>query len=271
MNSCVESGIAFVVVTVLEVEGSAPRGVGTRMVVTGNKTADTIGGGALEQRAVLQCRDLISGANRNASIVSEVFTLGKSLAQCCGGRVTLQFDYHPENDFSIAIFGAGHVAQALALILNQLPCRAVFIDQREYWLNQLPLKAPGNGVLRTEQLNGNAFDVVERCPDNAYYLVMTHSHELDFELLEAILSRGDSRYCGLIASRSKARRFRARLARKQFTDAELAQLTSPIGSGFKLGNEPMAVATAAAADLLHCYATTKSKLRHVPNVGMVDH
>ncbi len=91
---------------------------------------------------------------------------------------------------------------------------------------------------------------VEQCPDRAYYLVMTHDHSLDYELVEAILTRGDCRYCGLIASSSKAKSFKSRLTRKGFTKTELSQLTAPIGQSITTGNLPMEIAVAAVADIL---------------------
>jgi len=185
LNRCVEQGQAYVLVTITQVDGSAPRGVGSRMLVTPNSEADSIGGGALEHRAVQQAREVLANQAPAASIVSDTYVLGKALSQCCGGRVTLQFDYQPACAINIVVFGAGHVAQALATILHQLPCRAHFYDARQAWLDRLPLTAPGAGVLHANRLGDNPFDTVEHCSANAYYLVMTHSHELDYDLVEA--------------------------------------------------------------------------------------
>lgn len=250
LNSCLTRGQACVVVTITAVDGSAPRGVGARMVVSQGSLADTIGGGALEHQALAQARTMLDEKSPTARIASENVVLGKALSQCCGGRVTLQFDYHPACAFNVVVFGAGHVAQALASILAQLPCRATFCDARQEWLQRLPVGAGGAGMLSTRLLGSNPFEAVQQCPERACYLVMTHSHELDYELVEAILSRGDSAYCGLIASKSKAQRFRTRLARKQFTEVEIDKLTAPIGRHVQTGKLPMEVAVAAVADLL---------------------
>lgn len=74
-------------VSVLACEGSAPRGPGTRMLVSASECRGTIGGGALEYRAVEQARlalDLAPGAWR-----IQDYPLGPLLGQCCGGRVRL--------------------------------------------------------------------------------------------------------------------------------------------------------------------------------------
>lgn len=250
LHATINKGHACVLVTVSNVQGSAPRGVGSRMLVSQGNVADTIGGGVLEQQAIDHSRILLQNASSEPLIESHTLVLGSQLSQCCGGKVTLNYEYHPACVFNIVIFGAGHVAQSLAPILQQLPCRALFVDSRDEWLERLPANQTGAGYIDARVLGANPFLAVEQCPDNAYFLVMTHSHELDFELIEAILSRGDSAYCGLIASQSKAVRFRTRLARKGFTDAELAKLTAPIGEKECGGKLPMEVAIAAVSEIL---------------------
>lgn len=78
-------------VTVLATEGSAPRGAGTRMVVTAGGVRGTIGGGALELNAIAQARgalELPAGAWR-----VQDYPLGPLLGQCCGGRVRLLVEH----------------------------------------------------------------------------------------------------------------------------------------------------------------------------------
>ncbi|MEE9320894.1 MAG: XdhC family protein [Granulosicoccus sp.] len=283
------AGHACVLVTILSVEGSAPRGVGTRMVVSADSQADTIGGGALEYAAIVHAHELL-GARATAytdqsvastmqavsdeypasysraltaSITQKTFTLGKDLVQCCGGRVTLQFDLMPAVEFRIEVFGAGHIGQELVRLLTRIPCRATFHDQRDDWLQQLPL---GNSEFGSIQVNKSGINpglAVETAPVSTHYVVMTHSHELDFELVEAILARGDARYCGLVASASKAARFRSQLSRKGLTRAELSRLTAPMGAGINTGNTPMEIAIAIASDLLTCQAEAASASRAV--------
>ncbi len=237
-------------VTVSAVDGSAPRTVGSRMLVSVDDIADTIGGGALEQQAIEHSQSLLEKASSSAVVESHTTILGTDLSQCCGGRVSLNYEYHPACLFNVVVFGAGHVAQSVATLLQHLPCRAHFYDSRKKWLNKLPADSSAQGVISASLLEDNPFLNVEQSPDNAYFLVMTHSHELDFDLIEAILSRGDSVYCGLIASKSKASAFRSRLARKGFKESELAKLTSPIGVAQRTGKLPMEVAIAVVSEIL---------------------
>lgn len=78
-------------ISVLAAEGSAPRGPGTRMLVTAQGECGTIGGGALEFRAVEQARAVLDhppGAWR-----VQDYPLGPLLGQCCGGRVRLLVEH----------------------------------------------------------------------------------------------------------------------------------------------------------------------------------
>lgn len=73
-------------VTVHHVEGSAPREPGARLVLTSRGFHGTIGGGALEWRALAEAQKKLKGG-RSLTITSHA--LGPELGQCCGGRVEL--------------------------------------------------------------------------------------------------------------------------------------------------------------------------------------
>ena len=243
---------SYAIVTILKMEGSAPRDQQAKMVVTPTTTFDTIGGGNLEYQAITKSRLLLK--QDKGYIGCETFSLGRDLTQCCGGKVELLFEVFPACDFHILLFGAGHVGQALMKIIAELPCQVQWIDSRsdqfpennDYWENKTNVEMV---------VSERPFEFVESCPENAYYLIMTHSHETDFELCEAILSRSDIRYCGLIGSRSKAAKFRSRLSKKGFTDAEISRLICPMGSIDVPGKTPMEVSVSIAAELLNRHHT----------------
>jgi xanthine dehydrogenase accessory factor len=72
-------------VVIAEVHGSSPREVGAAMLVWAGGQSGTVGGGALEWRAVLRARAML--ANGGARLDREA--LGPALGQCCGGAVVL--------------------------------------------------------------------------------------------------------------------------------------------------------------------------------------
>ena len=142
------------------------------------------------------------------------------------------------------LFGAGHVGKAMANVFADLPVNLTWIDSREA---MLPAAIPPHvRVIATDA----PVDAVVDAPAGALFLVLTHSHDLDFELCRAILSRGDFAWAGLIGSATKAARFRQRLAQRGFKSTEIDRITCPIGItgiGSKL---PQAIAVAVAAQVL---------------------
>ena len=74
-------------VTILGVDGSSPREAGTRMVVTAEGQAGSIGGGTLEKVATGQARAILTHPPGSWRV--QDYPLGPLLGQCCGGRVRL--------------------------------------------------------------------------------------------------------------------------------------------------------------------------------------
>ena len=79
-------------VTVAEVRGHAPRDAGAKMVVAGDESWGTIGGGNLEETAVARSRTLLDAAEpAPETLVVSLSDKARSDhgRQCCGGEVTL--------------------------------------------------------------------------------------------------------------------------------------------------------------------------------------
>ena len=87
-------------------------------------------------------------------------------------------------------------------------------------------------------------------PAGSFYLVMTHSHAMDFDICDRILRRRDARYCGLIGSKSKRRRFEKRYRQQGMPQSLIDQLVCPIGVDGISGKKPAEIAVAAAAEIL---------------------
>jgi xanthine dehydrogenase accessory factor len=232
--------MSYIEIRVVETRGSAPREAGTRMWVGATAMRGTIGGGQLEHTALKIAREmLLSGeGSRERRIV-----LGDSLGQCCGGSVTLAFSRaermgSDEDQFDALLFGAGHVGREVARILERLPCRLTWVDSRP---EQFPAQTGARVVIEDEPIFA-----VDDAPPGAFYLVMTHSHGLDFEIVERALRRKDARYVGMIGSDTKAAKLRSRL---RLRGVDASRLVSPIGL-FKAGKHPAEVAVSAVAQLL---------------------
>ena len=251
-------GRSAIVVEVIEARGSAPRGVGTRMLVETGSAVGTIGGGHLELRALQTARALL--AANTASSRSEHFPLGPSLGQCCGGAVTLGYALlnadalarwpEPAPLFHLQLYGAGHVGRAIATLLATLDVDVDWIDEREAEFPRLTtLGAPWPAHIRQVCVDAVEAEVLA-APPGAFYLVLTHEHELDLRITEAILRRGDFGFLGLIGSKTKRARFIHRFEQRGLATATVARMTCPIGVEGIVGKQPEVLALAAVAQLL---------------------
>lgn len=237
-----DGGTPAVLVTVAAAKGSTPREAGAKMVVTADAAFGTIGGGNLEHEAMAEARALLASATATPELKSK--PLGPALAQCCGGQVSVLLEPFLPVTTRLLLFGAGHVGREVVAVLAGLPLRIDWIDSRQA---EFPAAIPPHA---TRRLTAAPRAEIEAAPPGAYYLVMTHSHDLDQELVEAILRRGDFAYCGLIGSKTKRARFEKRLLAAGIPAQMLTRLSCPIGVPGVTGKRPREIAIAVAAELL---------------------
>jgi len=133
------------------------------------------------------------------------------------------------------LFGAGHIGAALHRVLFELSFRVVWADPRA--------GMPAQHIV-------DPVSLVEGAPDNARFVIVTHSHDLDYALCAAILARETVVFCGLIGSKTKRARFVARLRKSGLTAHQINRLTCPIGLAGIGGKLPGEIAVAIAAQLL---------------------
>ncbi|HYR26547.1 MAG TPA: xanthine dehydrogenase accessory protein XdhC [Aquabacterium sp.] len=262
-----DEGRTALLVSVDAIQGSTPREVGARMLISTEAALGTIGGGHLEWQAV----DLARHALREGATASWThrFALGPTLGQCCGGVVILRFEpltpaslatwSLPPPRFHVELHGAGHVGQALIRLLADLDCTVRWIDERgEPPLpgEALPVGLPDPDMLARlpSHISWVPTEAAERevaeAPPGACHLVLTHRHDLDLRIITAVLQRGDFAYAGLIGSQTKRARFLHRLTDLGIAPATLARLTCPIGLPEIHGKEPAVLAIAVLAQLL---------------------
>ncbi len=230
-------------ITVVKCKGSTPCEVGSRMIVTANKELyGTIGGGKLEFEAIdeaLRC------LNENI-IIEKIFTLGPEFEQCCGGKVELIIE--PMNQPpELFIFGAGHIGVELCDLLRDTPFRVHLIDSRKNWFSGL--KAGNHITTHEVQLEDfKTFKDVVRWGPQCYMLVLTHDHTIDFNLI-AMALKEETRYLGLIGSKTKRVRFHNMLVNEMGIPEGMDKVVCPIGLEIG-GHTPREIAISVVAQLL---------------------
>lgn len=234
--------VPCVLITVMEAKGSTPREAGTKMVVTADAQFGTIGGGNLEFEAIGEARKLLGAALSTAAIKD--YPLGPKLAQCCGGAVSVLLESFIPTGKKLYLFGAGHVGREIVAVLSALPVDIVWVDSRA---GEFPAQLPPSC---TRVLTSAPLSEAAHIDENAYVLVMTHNHDLDYDIVRSVMQRGQYAYLGLIGSATKRARFEKRLVVDGVLPKDLARLVCPIGIGGVTGKHPREIAIAVAAQLL---------------------
>ena len=254
-----KAGQAWVIATVIGTQGSAPRESSSKMVITGNHTFDTIGGGQLEYAVCQKARAMLDGEHTGASHLLEHFPLAAKSNQCCGGAVSVLLEYFPEPATKITIFGMGHVASTLVNVLGNMQARVSWVDSRDDLAQDQETKGLPANV--TPFLYESMLDHIETMGENEIALIMTHDHALDYQLTEALLDRKDCRFIGLIGSKTKALRFKKRLASASFSQAEIDSVHSPVGLPDIEGKKPFEIAISISAQIIQLTQQNKTETK----------
>lgn len=209
---------------------------------------------ALDDPRVAEQLQAMLADNQPSALLAGAPTLADaSLQESTAARWLLDVSVPPE--LTVVLFGAGHVGRALVEVLGRLPLRVIWVDARD---EELPASLPANVEAR---ITDTPCAEVRAAPGDALFLVLTHSHALDFELTRAILDRGNFRFFGLIGSRSKRLSFERRLRERGYAETALAAMTCPIGLPGIAGKEPEIIAISVAAELLQLRGVSLSARR----------
>lgn len=246
----------FCFATITKSQGSAPRHVGAKMIVTADASFGTIGGGALERKVIEDARE----AMQRRTAISKNYPLGPLLGQCCGGEVDVFFEpvIPPKEMY---VFGAGHIAGALVPLLAGIGYNTTLIDERPERIN-LPVfecVAKKWNDLPSDVFNRIKFD------EGTHLIVITHEHKHDEEIVRFCLDK-PFKYLGCIGSRTKWEKFKARYRAQGFADQQFARVSTPIG--LDLGAEgPVEIAIAIVAELIQLYAKPEDYEKGVGHFG----
>ncbi len=231
-------GKSLVLVTVLSSQGRTPSTPGKKMIIpVGRPPEGTIGGGALERRAVEVCRTIEPGQGP----LLERYEL-ETLGMTCGGIVTLCYEYVSAQKFFI-LFGGGHVSSALAPILEGLGFAVIVFDDREEVAARH--RDAGRRVIT------GPYDDISPAAEYltaGYAFIATEGHAFDTSVLEQLLTSGAGfHYIGVIGSKNKITAAYRTLREKEIPIPEFVY--APVG--LKLGGgTPADIAVSVAAEVL---------------------
>ena len=234
-----EGGERAALVTVIGVGGSTPRHSASRMLVMlDGSIVGTIGGGEWERRVIQTAvEQLESGSPLPQRFAAH---LTHDLGMCCGGNMEVFIETLARRE-RFHCFGAGHVGGAISSLARTLEFEVFVYDDREDWLTEE--RFPG-----CTRVEGDPKRTIPDLGPLDYALIVTHSHQLDQQLLMALLGQ-DFAYLGMIGSRAKIAKFFTRLRAAEYDQELFSRVSAPVG--LDLGAEtPEEIAVAIAAELV---------------------
>lgn len=182
------------------------------------------------------------GRLTDAGVLRRVVEVGLTAGVGRAGDIIECFGEHGR---PVLLFGAGHVGRAVVLALAPLAFCVRWIDNRD---GAFPAAMPAS--VTAIRADDPAVELAA-APDEAFVLVMTHSHAVDQAIVHAALAAERFAYIGLIGSATKRARFTKRLEEAGIAADRIADhLVCPIGLPAIRSKHPAAIAAGIAADLL---------------------
>ncbi len=229
-----------VLVTVIDVKGSSPGKMGSKMIVFANgEHLGTVGGGQIEYLII---REALQNVNRSTAWRNS-YLLSEDAGMMCGGKLEVLFEPFGHKE-KLYIFGAGHVGAALASIAPKADFYTVVIDNRQEFATKERLPEAHKVIFADYQkiLKELSFDA------NTYILVVTHGHGFDQLIADYCLNQ-PFKYLGVIGSRKKAKTFFKQLLEGGHKPEQVERVLMPVG--FDIGAEtPFEIAVSILAELI---------------------
>lgn len=253
----------FVRVTVVEAKGSVPGKLGVSMLVRDDgSTLGTVGGAALEERAKELARTAIERRRGGLHHFDLAAWKEGGLPSLCGGSVDLAIEYVPARP-NLLLWGGGHVAHALALLLPSLEYDYSVADDRDDWIT--PERFP-NADRREAVPPGRLWERFDPAAFTHLYL-LGYDAAKDLEVLSVSLERFPNSI-GLIASAAKREHMFAALRSRGVRDEALARVRSPVG--LPIGAEsPEEIAVSILAEIVsELHPTARRNRRPNPSAAL---
>ena len=217
-------GVPFVVATIVEVKGSSPRGVGSRMLVMHDGTiVETIGGGVLEKQVIADALTCLATGVTHIRRYELREKGAHALGSLCGGEATVFFEVHAPAR-TLLIVGAGHVGQKLCSLARLLDYQVVVLDSRQDMVTAERFPGADRLICGDLAQTADLFAIGER----THVVIVTHGHLHDKGALRSALG-SSAASIGMIGSAKKVRTIFAQLREEGIPAESLDRVHAPIG------------------------------------------
>lgn len=243
INKISSEGGRAALATVVQVNGSAPREVGSKILIKEDGSlVGSIGGGTLEATI---CQEAMSVLREAKARMLHFDLSGEEEGDqmLCGGEMDIFIEpILPQP--TLYIFGAGHISLSISKIAKMVGFRVVVIDDRAEFAN--PERFPEADEIVAEDFSA-AFSRL-KINNASYIAIVTRGHQFDEKVLEWAV-KTEARYIGMIGSKKKNEVIFAHLQSKRISEDILEQVHTPIG--LDIGAEtPEEIAVSIMAELI---------------------
>ncbi len=232
-------GQRIVVATVVEADGSVPRGVSTKMIIPeSGPTVGTIGGGCVEKFVVREARFVFEDGQTRV----KAFNLGdeswSGLGMACGGNIKVALELvEPPN--RLIIFGSGNISKACYKIAELLGYKVMVLDPFA------TEEAFPNAEVYTQDVLQKIREVKITPYDS---IVILTEHRYDAEALRSVLDT-KAGYLGMIGSKNRVNSTYRDLMKEGVPTERLFQIYAPMG--IDIGAEtPEEIAVSVMAEVI---------------------
>jgi xanthine dehydrogenase accessory factor len=250
-------GKRVVVATVIEADGSYPRGNGTTMAIPeSGPILGSVGGGCVERYVVKMARSVFEDGRTRV----EEFNLGddswSGIGMSCGGKVKMMMQLIEPRE-RLIIFGSGGIAKGCAQIGKMLGYDLLVLD---------PF-ANDEAFHDAEVITQGVLHKMKEIPITPYdnVLILT-DHLYDFEALHAVL-KSKARFVGVIGSKNRINEAYKDLVRQGDSLNKLLTVYAPVG--LDIGAiTPQEIAVSIMAEIVQ--VRRGGSLRHLRLTKLLD-
>lgn len=243
-------GVPIAIATIVKKEGSGPRDVGSKVLVTADgKVFGTLGGGSFERSLIAECLKAIAEGKPKTlkySFTGRPVEGAIDTGLICGGVLEVFIDVLKPQQ-RVVVFGSGRVGKPLSDILSFLGFKVVVMDPNaELLREELYPYAEARVLTPVDEIEAKVKEVVR---DGDVVLVTHGEVEIDYKAVKSAL-QANPKYVGLLGSRRKVAEFVKRLLAEGIPeDVIKSKFRGPIGVDIP-ADTPEEISISVAAEVL---------------------
>jgi xanthine dehydrogenase accessory factor len=218
ISEMIKKGEEFAVATIIKSNGSAPRDVGTKMIVKKDKSVyGTIGGGCIENAIVFESLEALK--ERKPRLTSHTLDETKKggIGMLCGGTVDVFVEVIIPKP-KLLIIGSGYIARSLVKLGKMIGFSVVVIDP---W-------AKKEEFLEADEVISEDLSTLPSKITSQTYIVIVTRHKYDEPALNAALN-SKATYIGMVGSKNRVSVIFQKLIDQGVPKEKLQQIYAPIG------------------------------------------